>query len=65
MAGVGIWVVDGELDIEMSEVAPPEAFRDVQSVSRWMTGEVAPRLAIEAGCFDYQCIRVQPANGVP
>ena len=31
--GIGLGVVDGELNLQMPDVAPPEALRDVQGVT--------------------------------
>jgi hypothetical protein len=47
--GVSFRIINGELNIKMSEVPPPEALRYVQPIGRWMASLVEPLLAIESG----------------
>ncbi len=62
--GVGFGIVDGGLDLEVSEVAAVDAFGYVQGVCGGMAGLIEPSFAVETGGVDDERVAVPLAGGV-
>src|SRR6516164_7845774 len=63
--GVDLGVVDGVLDLQMSKIATPEAFDDVETVAVRAAAGKNRVTGIEASCVDDQRVAVPSSDGIP
>src|SRR5207244_8902463 len=57
-------IVEGDLDIEMTEIAPAVALDQAESFGVWMAVVIEPRALGEAAGFDDQGVAVPASHGI-
>src|SRR5438046_10498138 len=63
-AGIRLGIVDGDLNIHVSEVLPSEALDHVQGIGGWPAQLIQPRLTVETFAVDHQSVAIPLAGRV-